>query len=390
MSTPARTPRTLPRRDWLLLPLISLLTIVSMFCVSEAATRLVWNRGGSDPCRLADATRIGNTPNCTARLKRPESPWVDYSYNDCGYRTEEPCYHKHPGSWRIALLGSSLAEGYMVPYAQTFAAQAGAGLSKVSRRSVEVQDMAAPECWPDCAARRVGEALSVRPDAVMLAISPFDVAQDTVYHPPTGEPPRRPGPDTAKPPLIQRSIQFLSGSRTVLVAKHFLYQNTQTYVRLYLLQGDTADFLRQPFTPAWEKRFSNLDLQLGEMAAKTHAAGVPLLLIVAPEHAQTILLGMPNLPPGVDPYAFERRIARIAAKHGIVFVDVFKEFAAAAPQVNSLFYPADGHWTAAGHFVISQAIVRSCLDGGLPFLPGCSAVDPPDPAADAPHIHGVH
>jgi len=380
----------LPRRDWLLLPLISLLTIISMFCISEAATRLVWSKGRIDPCRLHDPARVGNAANCTAQLKQPEGPWVDYAYNDCGYRSEEPCRHKRPGNWRIALLGSSLAEGYMIPYAQTFAAQAGAGLGKVSMRTVEVQVMAAPECWPDCSTRRVDEALSLKPDAVMLAISPFDVAQDTVYRPEADGPRRRLAPGTPKKSLIQRNIQSLADSRTLLVAKHFLYQNTRTYARLYLLQGDTADFLRQPFTPAWEKRFSNLDLQLGEMAAKTHAAGVPLILIVAPEHAQTILLGMPNLPPGVDPYAFERRIAHIAAKHGIIFVDVFREFAAASPQVNSLFYPADGHWTPLGHSLISQAIVRSCLDGGLPFLPGCSAIDPPDPPSDISRLHGEH
>jgi hypothetical protein len=373
------TPRKLPRRDWVILPLISLLTVVFMFGLSELTTRLVWTSGGTDPCRLP-SHGIGNAPNCTARLKRAEGPWVDYSYNDCGYRSEQPCHHKHPGSWRIALLGSSLAEGYMVPYPQTFAAQASAELTKAHLRPVQIQNMGAFGCWPNCAADRVDEALSLKPDAIMLAISPFDVTQDT-----GDQPLAKPRAEVVKSSFIDRTMQLFSDSRTVLVAKHFLYQNAATYVRLYLMQGDSADFLRQPFTPAWEMRFSNLDSQLGDMAEKIHAAGIPFILIVAPEHAQTVLLGMQNLPPGVDPYAFEKRIAAIAEKHGIVFVDVLKDFRDVAPQVNSLFYPADGHWTAMGHATISQAIVRSCLDGSLATLPGCSVTDPPDPPADRVH-----
>jgi hypothetical protein len=376
------TPRKLPRRDWMILPLISLLTIVFMFGLSEVTTRLVWTSGGSDPCRLPNHA-IGHSPECTAVLKSAEGPWVDYSYNDCGYRSEQPCHHKHPGSASIALLGASLAEGYMVPYRQTFAVRASAELTKASRRPVQIQNMGAFQCWPNCAASRVDEALSLKPDAVILAISPFDVSQDIGDSSPANL-----LPGVVNPSFIERSIQFFSDSSTVVVAKHFLYQNSPTYVRLYLMQGDPADFLRQPFTPAWETRFSNLDMQLGVMAEKIRAAGIPFILVVAPEHAQTVLLGMQKLPPRVDSYAFEKRASAIAEKHRIVFVDALKDFRDVAPQVNSLFYPEDGHLTAMGHALISQAIVRSCLSSSHPVFPDCFAPktsDPPDPPAGRVH-----
>ena len=60
-------------------------------------------------------------PNCTARYKAGEGPWAENSYNACGYRTEHPCGPKPPGSFRVALIGSSTSMGYLIPYQQTFA-----------------------------------------------------------------------------------------------------------------------------------------------------------------------------------------------------------------------------------------------------------------------------
>jgi hypothetical protein len=40
----------LPRRDWIMLPLLSLLTIVSMIAVSEVGSRRIWPERAFDSC----------------------------------------------------------------------------------------------------------------------------------------------------------------------------------------------------------------------------------------------------------------------------------------------------------------------------------------------------
>ena len=117
-------------------------------------------------------------------------------------------------------------------------------------------------------------------------------------------------------------------SRTVLVAQHFLFQNRDTFIGMYMLYGDKADFLRQPFTPAWQQRFADLDLIIGDMADKLRAAGIPLVVIPAPSRAEAALLSScSSFVRNVDPSAFGRQqLEMIALKHGAVYVDLMAAF----------------------------------------------------------------
>jgi hypothetical protein len=166
---------------------------------------------------------------------------------------------------------------------------------------------------------------------------------------------------------------WVRGSRSVLVAQHYMLQNRDAFLKLYLFAGgDHAGFVHFPFTPAWEKRFRLTDLLLGEMADKIHAAGVPFLLIGIPERAQTLMLGAHDLPEGVDAYAFTRRLSKIAEKHGILYVDALKVFEK-APSRADLFYVVDGHPTAEAQELMGQAIARK-LANSVFLHPVCAGM----------------
>jgi len=91
--------RVLARRDYVLLPAICVLTVVLMFVVSEMGTRLVWPaaREGKDCHREDAALGMVNVPNCTMRIKVPETSWITYHYNECGFRSTEACGPKRRG-----------------------------------------------------------------------------------------------------------------------------------------------------------------------------------------------------------------------------------------------------------------------------------------------------
>ena len=106
------------------------------------------------------------------------------------------------------------------------------------------------------------------------------------------------------------------------MAQHFLFQNRDTFLKLYLQYGDKADFLRQPFTPAWQQRFDNLSVIICDMANKFRQAGVPLVVAAVPSRAEAALLSLRiPLPPHVDPFAFGREINRITTTSGAKYLD---------------------------------------------------------------------
>lgn len=382
-NSPARPsvaePATLPRRDYFLLPLISLATILLIFGVSEILTRVIWAEQKTGSCTVVDPIAGDHfKPNCTVRSKNAEGPWTTYQYNECGYRSSTACGPKPPGTIRVAILGSSVSQGLYVPYEQTYFARTASDLSRSCNRPVDVQNLGVPGSSPIYAYRRVQEALALQPDVVFYLLAPFDLEQriDPAELAERNNPARNHAPARPAVQLTLSPMKRLEGalveSRTVLVAQHFLFQNRDTFLRMYMLYGDKADFLRQPFTPAWQQRFADLDLIIGDMAAKLSAAGVPLVVIPVPSRAEAALLSSRQLPPRVDPSAFGRQIESIASKHGADYVDLMDAFSK-IPNSESLFYVVDGHVTPDGQKVIAQILSAKLLAGSIPAFAHCSS-----------------
>ncbi|HEY0703141.1 MAG TPA: SGNH/GDSL hydrolase family protein [Candidatus Acidoferrales bacterium] len=375
-GTLSSTPPEIPRRDFILLPLISLLTVVILFSVAEGLTRWIWPEQKFIPCEIDDAvngTRF--RPNCSARVKNAEGPWTTYQYNDCGYRGKTSCATKAAGTARIAIVGSSVAQGLYVPYEQTYFGRLANDLGRVCGRAVDVQNLGVPNVSPIDTYRRIPEVIGLKPDVVLYLVAPFDLEKQ--IDPTTLAERDAPARTSAAPAAtlalspMKRFEQEVIKGRSVLVAEHFLFENKETFLRAYLLYGDKADFLRQPFTAAWEKRFADMDLLIGGMADKLRTAGVPLLVVAVPSRAESALLGSHQLPANVDPLAFGRAIAAIAAKHGAGYVDVIGAFSE-IPDAQNMYYVVDGHVAAAGQAVMAQAIVRRLEDGTIPAFSSCN------------------
>jgi len=371
-------PAALPRRDYYLLPLISLSTVLLIFGVSEFLTRVIWAEQKTASCTIIDPIAGDHfKPNCTVRTKNAEGPWTTYQYNECGYRSVTSCGPKPPGSIRIAILGSSVSQALYVPYEQTYFARTSAELSRSCHRPVDVQNLGVPGSSPIYAYRRVQEALALQPDVVLYLLAPFDLEQriDPRELAARNDPARKDTPAKRAVHLTLSPMKRLEGtlveSRTVLVAQHFLFQNRDTFLRMYMLYGDKADFLRQPFTPAWQQRFADLDLIIGDMADRLRAVGVPLVVIPVPSRAQAALLSSPQLPANIDPFAFGHQIESIAAKHGADSVDLMQPFSK-IPNSQNLFYVVDGHVTPEGQKVIAQILTQRLLDGSVPAFAHCA------------------
>ena len=356
---------TIARRDFILLPILSVATIVFMFVSAEVVTRFFWPASEQGYC-MSFNPQSGphGKSNCTTTVKIAEAPApVTERFNSCGYRSLASCGPKPAGVQRIAVLGSSIAEGYIISYNEMFASQMTTALEHSLRRPVEFQNLGAEACLPIYSYRHLNEALRLHPDAIVLLVNPWDVEQDVDPKLLSLRDDPRPINQAPAPVVKLNPVQQLQfwahSSRTMLVAQHFMLQNRDTFLKLYLMAGgDHTDFVRCPFTAAWQKRFAITDLLLGDMARKIHAAGIPFLLVGIPERAQVLMLKAPRLPAGVDPYAFTHELSQIARKHGMLYVDGLK-LLSKDPDPEQLFYVVDGHPTPRAHELLGKAAAQA-------------------------------
>jgi hypothetical protein len=61
---------------------------------------------------------------------------------------------------------------------------------------------------------------------------------------------------------------------------------------------------------------------------------------------------------GWDLEAARRRLAALATRHGIEYLDLTPSLTAAVAAEPSLYFSRDLHWTAAGHRVVGQALAE--------------------------------
>jgi hypothetical protein len=367
----------LPRRDLIILPLLSVLTLAVCLLAANAAARHFFFSQRDDSCEFGDPMigfRYGR--NCTEHAKTAEGPWVAHQFNDCGYRTRESCGPTPPGTTRISLLGASAAEGYLVPYDETFATRAAKQLTFELGRPVEIQNLGREQCYPDCVLRRIDEALALKPDLVLVAVTPIDLDH---MDPSEVANPDKPMPAVVDQVQLRHKLDphnplngmqdFVEHSSAGVATLHFLFQNPATFIRMYLLSGEHAGYLRTTLSPVWDGRLKACDIVFAEIAEKARNANVPVALVEVPSFAQASLVSMNSIPSGLDPYAINERLRQISERHGIQFIDVLDAFRH-GPEANKLFYVVDGHLNGAGSALVSNALAQQLIEAQRAALLG--------------------
>jgi hypothetical protein len=350
----------LSRRDYIVLPLLSLITIGFLVTACEVGARIIRPRVEEDSCLVRSSIGVRFRPNCTSPLKAAEGPWTTDHYNECGYRTMAHCGPKPAGTVRIVLLGSSMTHGSYVPYDETFAARMGDALARDLKRPAEIENLGVFRFDPLDCYRRLGEAMKLDPDAVVFPVAPTDL-QDRI-NPKLFAQRDDPGVAYIRPPssnnmtaLQHLSFRLRNDYTSVLLAQYFLFRNTDTFIQHFLAYGEVTDYLRQPFTPAWEARFADLQTLVDEMAERLRARGIPLVLVALPSRVEAALLQPQRRQPRVDAFAFGNRLQRIAGQSGASYVDLVHPFSK-LPRPESLYFVVNSHLTAEGHAAVARQL----------------------------------
>jgi GDSL-like Lipase/Acylhydrolase family len=367
-----------PKRDYILLPLTVVLTLAFIASIAELSARLAWPEQPRDRCEVSEGSQIRTLPNCRAVVKAAEGRWVEYRYNECGYRSAASCGPKPPKSVRIVTIGTSISRGFWVSYGESFTGRLEQDLSRSCERPVEFQNIsfgaaAQTRAWHR-AAQEATPALRLDPDALVLVVSNFDLVQ---YTPAVSEGQASSAPH---PPLDlvgtlgELRVKFTSGSRAMTIALHFAFSDPDRYLRFFIKHGDSADYLRPALSEAWRFRLETVDETLGSIAAAAHAAHVPLFLMLAPPRPAVLLAHEAGAFPALDERVFPKALAEIAVRHGAIFVDP-AQLESTAPNWDNLFLVADGHPNAEGHRLMAAAL-RSALVEYVAPLRACGEAAP--------------
>jgi hypothetical protein len=356
-------------RDAWLLPLISGCTVLFLLISAEVGARIFWPEQEDNRCIVHDHTILTYhfKPHCVSTMKAAEGPWYTNSYNECGYRSNSSCGPVAPGVRRIAIIGASAGESYLVEYPNSLGAKLGDDLTSMCHAPVDVQNLAAKAYIGVRVVARMGDALRLHPQAVLFVFPPYDVQLQLD----NGELALTGGTQTEQPKTakaapakqsrlgfdrIRREVSdFLRESRAVAIAQHFMFRNPQIYLPLFLTSQDKADFMRLPFTPAWQERLRRFDLLVGALASQAHAAGVPLILVFTPHQAEVAIAAGEAHPNGVDPNALPAAIRVIAERYGAAFVDPTPALAR-EPDPSELYYRVDGHLSGRGLPIVARYV----------------------------------
>ena len=375
----------LPRRDWILLPLLGLLTICLIAGSTESIARRMFRESLSsiNSCLIMDdsSTGVRAIPNSVCLYKIPEGLPVEYRFNSSGYRADMEYAPKPPGTYRIVMAGSSLAMGWGVPREKTFAALLPAELSRQTGRNVELYNEAMMYEVPHIVALRFNETLAAKPDMILWIVTYWDIEHAAVAAPVRimplesavfmGRTGRR-----MKEALAEKSIagavsdllstvrDLLNSTKTKYLLQHFMSESQSQYVKSHL-EGPEARILRAEPSAEWQSRLLSFDFYAADIEARAKAAGVPLAIVLVPWRVQAAMLSMGEMPKGYDPYKLDDELRFIVTSHGGTYIDILPDFRT-IPNPEQHYFPADGHPDADGHAMISGFLAKELTNGAIP------------------------
>ena len=375
----------LPKRDWLLLGLLSLFTIILLAGGTEMLARRMFSesKAGVDPCMVFNdaSTGVRGVPNSVCWEKSPENPPIEFRFNSCGHRAGVECCPKAAGAFRIVMIGSSVAMGERVQREESFATRLPVELTRRTGHTVELYNESMGFGFSHSTTLRFNDVLTAEPDVILWVLTPMDIERASLVLPTADLDPwaglslrakawQRLRSDFASKSMTGAVSDVFNHTRNATLLRHYLYGSQSQYVKSFLMGPDhETGYLKSAPSEEWRNGLRQFDSDAADMEGRARAAGVPFVAVLVPERAQAAMISMGEWPAGYDPYKLGEEVRTIIASHGGTYVDILPEFRA-VPNPEQYYYPVDGHPNPAGHALIAAMLTRGLTGGAVPALSG--------------------
>jgi hypothetical protein len=377
----------LPRRDWILLPLLSLLAIGFLAGASEWASRRVFYRlpSSGESCLTIKDPLNGaqGIPNCVVWEKIPEGKPTQYRFNREGYRNDVEFAPKPPETFRIVLIGSSVAAGFRAPREQTIAGLLPELLSQRTGRRIEVYSTGLPWRSADAVSRDLKDAIALHPDVILWILSPLDITytsalkntpDETPVNIPTGAGQTMKSWYEAKAVFSNSSFgsavgKLFSHTYSATMLRDFFYRSPSQYVQASLAGADyNKDFLRNQPSAAWQEELREFSRGVAGIEDQAAKANIPLVAVLVPDRTQAAMISMMNdRPSGFDPYKLGGELRSLVINGGGKYIDILPDFQTIKnPQLG--YFAMDGHPNGVGYATITRFLAREMLAADIPGL----------------------
>ena len=382
------------RRDIVLLPLIAVLTPFTLMQTTEIVLSHLYVKsarhlGSCMDFAHADAG-IPNFPNCSTVDKLYETPLVHYSFNECGLRSVAGCEATTPGTYRIAMLGTSVGMGQWVEYDQTLAPQIEHDVANATHKKISVANYSRMEEAPPLMLHQLPEILQKKPSMVLVVVSPYDVkissarSEDVIHIAQMAKANRyqwwgqylqiilrENNASAIAQTMLAHMRSRMQQYRMATLVEEFLYSSQSRYLHQYL-EGDNAEtgYLDEHPTASWEQSYASFSTAVRQMAALTEADHIPLAVALLPTHAQVVMLEDPKLTAQYkefDPDFVDEKLNAIVEDNGGVFLDIFKD-CAARKNLGKQYFFENGHPNGIALTIYAQMIAERLTSGVVPEL----------------------
>ncbi len=399
----------LPRRDWILLPAISVVTMVLLALSTEAIARWFFpvSESGLDQCFVVNNPSGFEParPNTVCRERNAESRAVaEYRYNSLADRAATEPGAKPPETYRIVMIGSSFAFGLFVPREETFAALLPGEITRRTGRTMELYNESTGGKFrggPFPVAQspeHFDRVLAASPDLILWIITPNDipnaVSDESAPEKPSAEAAHAREGATADTPhpssrlanawrvLMDAASQGTLATlletrfrgrweqtRTSILLKHFLIasRSQAQYVDAYLKNTEDAECLMTEPSASWKRKVDNFKSIAAEFARHAGAAHVPLAAVMVPNRAQAAMISKGDWPKGYDPYQLDHEMSATITSHGGVYLEILPEFRE-IPQAEQHYFPVDGHPDPEAHAMIARLLAQELTSGAAAML----------------------
>ncbi len=382
-----------------MVPMISLLTIALLAVSTECILRWLFpisQVGFADCYNIHDPSGDAPVkPNSFCVERTAESKLrVEYRFDSRGHRAATELEPKQPGTYRIVMIGSSIAMGLYVPQEMSFAGKLPKELSRQTGRRIELYNEATggkyrggPYPLPG-SVLQFKDVISASPDMILWVVTPMDIenADPETSRSPVPQAVTGAAAAPAVEPTHPRNIwsklwnavsngtlgdkfrAHWESSRTALVLKHFLLANESQdqYVTSYL-KNDEAGFLKAQPDQKWQHMLQVFQGDAADFAQQAKSAGIPFVAVLVPNRAQAAMVSMGQWPQGYDPYKFDNDLRDVIQANGGTYIDILPNFRK-IPSAERYYFPVDGHLDANGHAVISRLLTESLTSGAVPAL----------------------